>query len=71
MSPLIVYTEYRCEHCMQHLTLSVEVYHTKDYSVAQEYALVVNDNRPEMLAFEKLHSQHVYTYQAKLEPIGA
>lgn len=70
MIPLIVYTEYKCKDCMQGITLSVNVSHTRDYKVAQEYALVINEIRPEMRSFEQLHSQHEYTYQAKLEPIG-
>jgi len=69
-SHLIVYTDYMCPKCGQKLCISTDVYHINDYKLAQEYALVVNDSKPEMLKFEALHSQHIYTYDFKFEPIG-
>lgn len=70
MNPLHVYTEYRCSQCGRTINLMVEVYHTRDYKIAKEYALVVNSNRQELIDFEQLHSQHIYNYDFKLEPIG-
>lgn len=70
MSPLTVYTEYRCRDCGATTTIKTDVGHTQDYGVAQEYALVTNEYSQELATFEDLHSAHIYTYDLKLEPIG-